>query len=197
MKTYISLFISAIILVFGTQTFAQEKNFEFSIHETLSLNDIRPLTENQSKSVLKQDLKLDEPIVAFLNIDDKDYKRKLITDHSSPRAFILPLKHFGGNYSLAIVSLKKEAALSIEDIAKAVPSANGIELRLSYKGARKFAKLTKDNVGKMIAFVINGEIWSMPRVNAPITGGVALIGGIRNKEIIEKTCKLINSNLRP
>lgn len=193
MKIYIVIFISLLFMAFTPYGYTQDEEFEFGIHATIKLNDIKPLTENQSKSVLNQDLKLDAPIVAYLGINDKEYIKKQIEHHSSPRVFMLPVKSFDGNSSQALVSLKKEAALGIEDLSKAISSGSSIELRFNYRGARKFAKLTQECTGSMIAFVINGEIWSLPRVNAPIKSGVALIQGINDRKLADKTANQINA----
>ncbi len=46
-----------------------------------------------------------------------------------------------------------------------------------------WAKMTRDNVGKSLAMVLDGTVHSSPLVNSEITGGVSSVGGISSKEI--------------
>ncbi len=48
---------------------------------------------------------------------------------------------------------------------------------LSSEGAKKFAQITGDNVGKMLAIVLDGKILSMPVIREKITGGNVRITG--------------------
>ena len=196
MKAIKALLICILTLAPSAFSMAQDNVIEFGIHETINLNDIMPLTENQSRVILNQELKMDAPVMSYITINDKKYINQLKKDLAGSNAYLLPTKSFNESSSMALVSVKKEAAIDIDDISKAVPSAKGIELRFNYKGAKKFAKLTRDNTGNMIAFVINQEIWSMPMVNASIKGGVALISGITDQEIIKNTCEQINLNVK-
>ena len=52
-----------------------------------------------------------------------------------------------------------------------------VTFRFNTKGAEKFAKLTRDNVGKPFAIVLDEEIVSAPRINEPILGGSGQISG--------------------
>ena len=45
------------------------------------------------------------------------------------------------------------------------------------KGASEFGKITKANVGKFMAIVLDGTVYSVPRINEPILGGRAQITG--------------------
>lgn len=52
-----------------------------------------------------------------------------------------------------------------------------VELTLTKEGAEKFAEATRENVGKQIAIIYDGETISAPRVDQEITGGQAYITG--------------------
>jgi preprotein translocase subunit SecD len=167
------------------------------IYETVSLKELMPLTEFQSKTILKQDLDLNKSVMAYISINDREHIRTLIEDLSSENSHLLPTRSTGSDRnSLAIISVHKEPYLAMQDIRKAVVHEKGIELRFNREGTKKWHKMTKKNTGKMIAFVINDEIWSIPVVNAPIKVGVALITGIDDRATIEKTCEQINSYIR-
>lgn len=52
-----------------------------------------------------------------------------------------------------------------------------VSFRFNTKGAERFAQLTRDNVGKPFAIVLDEEVVSYPRINEPILGGSGQISG--------------------
>ena len=52
-----------------------------------------------------------------------------------------------------------------------------VSMSMNSDGARRWAALTKANVGKAIAIVLDGTVYSAPRVNGEITGGQSSIFG--------------------
>ena len=65
-----------------------------------------------------------------------------------------------------------------------------VSMSMNSDGARRWAALTKANVGKAIAIVLDGVVYSAPRVNGEITGGNSQITG---NFTIEDTKDLANS----
>ena len=65
-------------------------------------------------------------------------------------------------------------------IARAEPSEYGnamVSIEMSDKGARAWARLTEENIGKQLAIVIDGLVYSYPYVNQRIDGGKSTISG--------------------
>ena len=52
-----------------------------------------------------------------------------------------------------------------------------VSMRMTSKGAETWAQMTANNVGKCIAIVMDGYVYSAPRVNEKITGGQSSITG--------------------
>ncbi|MBI1847019.1 MAG: protein translocase subunit SecD [Candidatus Rokubacteria bacterium] len=52
-----------------------------------------------------------------------------------------------------------------------------VALRFNPEGARKFAEITENNVGRNLAIVLDGVVNSAPRINERIPGGEAVITG--------------------
>lgn len=52
-----------------------------------------------------------------------------------------------------------------------------VELKFTSVGSKKFADITKRNVGKTLAIVLDDQVVQAPRVNEPIFGGSAVITG--------------------
>ncbi|MSU63311.1 MAG: protein translocase subunit SecD [Pedosphaera sp.] len=62
----------------------------------------------------------------------------------------------------------------------------GISLAFNAKGAELFSEVTKENVGRFLAIVLDGELYSAPQINEPIPGGTASItGDFSLKEALE------------
>ena len=65
-----------------------------------------------------------------------------------------------------------------------------VSMTMNSDGARRWAALTKANVGKAIAIVLDGVVYSAPRVNGEISGGQSSITG---NFTIEDTKDLANT----
>jgi SecD/SecF fusion protein len=52
-----------------------------------------------------------------------------------------------------------------------------IEFSLNEEGARLFGDITRDNVGKFLAIILDGDVKSAPRIDTPIPGGNGVIHG--------------------
>ena len=65
-----------------------------------------------------------------------------------------------------------------------------VSMSMNGDGARRWAALTKANVGKAVAIVLDGVVYSAPRVNSEITGGNSQITG---NFTIEDTKDLANT----
>ena len=86
--------------------------------------------------------------------------------------------------------LGRRAVVSGEELADAQPSfdQNGlpaVTFRFDPAGARAFGRYTTENVGRLFATVLDGEVITAPRINEPITGGSGIITG--NFSIEEST----------
>jgi preprotein translocase subunit SecD len=79
--------------------------------------------------------------------------------------------------------VEKRALVSGGDLVDAQPGfdqRNGqpiVNFRFNTSGARKFAEVTKANVGKPFAIVLDNKVISAPVINEPIPGGAGQISG--------------------
>lgn len=77
----------------------------------------------------------------------------------------------------------KDSALDGEDINYAAPGfASGTkdpiaQFRFNGRGARRFAHVTEENLGKPFAIVLDDKVISAPVIREPITGGSVQISG--------------------
>lgn len=85
-------------------------------------------------------------------------------------------------------ALKKDAELMgdvISDANKNVdPTTNGwvVNMGMKSEGAEKWARITGANIGKRIAIVLDGRVYSAPNVISKISGGSSQISGMANSE---------------
>jgi len=79
--------------------------------------------------------------------------------------------------------VEKRSIISGENLIDAQPGFDPqtnqpiVNFRFDSQGARKFGKVTSDNVGKPFAIVLDNEVISAPIINEPILGGSGMISG--------------------
>ncbi|MDE7381334.1 MAG: protein translocase subunit SecD [Muribaculaceae bacterium] len=81
-----------------------------------------------------------------------------------------------------LVALKGDAALEGDAVTGASTDkdnfkGNTVNMTMSDRGAREWATLTRNNIGRPIAIVLDNAVYSYPNVNAEITGGNSEITG--------------------
>ncbi|MBQ9547772.1 MAG: protein translocase subunit SecDF [Bacteroidales bacterium] len=79
-------------------------------------------------------------------------------------------------------SVVTDARVSYDNQRGGHPS---VSMTMNAEGANIWAHLTKDNIGKQIAIVLDGTVYSYPTVNGEITGGNSEISG--NFDVEEAT----------
>lgn len=81
-----------------------------------------------------------------------------------------------------LVALKGEAALEGDAVTSASSEydnmrGNTVNMRMNDAGAQAWATLTRNNIGRPIAIVLDNNVYSYPNVNNEITGGSSEITG--------------------
>lgn len=72
-----------------------------------------------------------------------------------------------------------------------------VSLNFTSNGAKKFADITKRNVGKAVSIVLDDVVVSSPRVNEPIFGGSAQISGQFTTEQANTLQRQLNAGALP
>jgi len=72
-----------------------------------------------------------------------------------------------------------------------------VSMTMNAEGANIWARMTKDNIGKQIAIVLDGMIYSYPTVNSEITGGSSQITGNFDLEEAEDLANVLKSGKLP
>jgi preprotein translocase subunit SecD len=164
---------------------------DFGIYETMKAKDI-PASIFDSITIANMQPEKDKqlPIIGYiLKVD--------------------PLKFTNGNMKLvktfytidkegkycAVVAIKANSTMNISDIQKTKVKNKNIEIYFNLAGSKKWAAMTKNNIGNAVAFIIDNQIYTMPTVNAEIRSGTALITGIENEPTAEKISASLNSSI--
>lgn len=72
-----------------------------------------------------------------------------------------------------------------------------VTLVLTADGSRTFRQITTDNVGRELAIILDGVVYSAPRINEPIGGGRASISGSFTVEEADQLSKILRSGALP
>ncbi len=72
-----------------------------------------------------------------------------------------------------------------------------VSMTMNAEGASIWARLTKENIGKQVAIVLDGLVYSYPTVNAEITGGSSEITGNFDVQEAEDLANVLKSGKLP
>lgn len=89
---------------------------------------------------------------------------------------------------------------AVTDARVAYSNTNGspeVDMVMNGEGARIWARLTADNIGKQIAVVLDGMVYSYPVVNSEITGGRSNISGTFTVTEAEDLANVLKSGKLP
>ena len=75
--------------------------------------------------------------------------------------------------------------------------APSVSMNMNAEGASIWAHLTKDNIGKQVAIVLDGLVYSYPTVNTEITGGSSEITGNFDVQEAEDLANVLKSGKLP
>lgn len=107
-------------------------------------------------------------------------------------------------YLIALKAMRDgRAALRGEVITEAKVEHNKwspepvIDLSMNAEGARCWQRLTKENIGKSLGIVVDGQLYSYPRVMSEIECGKSQITGNFSEEEAADIANLLNSGVMP
>ena len=72
-----------------------------------------------------------------------------------------------------------------------------VNMKMNAEGAKTWARLTKENIGKSIAIVLDGYVYSYPTVNSEITGGSSQISGRFTNDEAKDLANVLKSGKMP
>ena len=147
--------------------------------DTADINKYLSMKEIQAE--LPKDLRLKWGVSAY-EYDPKGQTFELYAIRSTERNGRAPLE---GD---VVVSAKDE----YDQFGKPA-----ISMSMNTDGSRRWAQLTKQNIGKSIAIVLDGYVYSAPNVNTEITGGNSQITGHFTPEQAKDLANVLKSGKMP
>jgi preprotein translocase subunit SecD len=98
-----------------------------------------------------------------------------------PGTVLLPMVDKTAPAAPQRVLVRKRVVVSGENLIDAQPTFQQGEPVVSFRfdtvGGKRFGDATRDNVGKLLAIVLDGQVISAPRIREPILGGSGIISG--------------------
>ncbi|MCX6922660.1 MAG: hypothetical protein NT154_05510 [Verrucomicrobia bacterium] len=112
----------------------------------------------------------------------------------------------GGQTNQQVLYVEKKVLLDQNDIqsAKVVLSQPAgqssshpeIAITFSDTGRKRMAEVTRQNIGKRLAIIIDGQVYSAPVIRSEISGGKATISGSFDRQEADNLCKKISQAIK-
>jgi preprotein translocase subunit SecD len=197
MKT-LSLITIIFLFVLSSCNFGVKTNgrkVTFGIYEVVNVNRIPQSIIDTLKA--KNDLLENNPQLSIVGYIQKADSSFLQLDLSRDNLELVKTLYTvdKDNKYYAIVAIKPNPVIDNSDIKNTKSNSNNVEIYFNLKGANKWADLTKKNIGKTLAFIIDYKVYTMPVINAEIRNGVALINGLENETFSKNISESLNSSI--
>jgi preprotein translocase subunit SecD len=166
----ILIFCSVFIILFGDN---------FSVENKKDKQNVK-LNFKERKKYISEGCKIKKlnKFDGFYELDTKGIEFKTVFDSSS--IYKLHEKPFINSSSIHHIFIKKHKNDSLIEL----------DITLDSENVEKYAKLTENNIGKMIFFVIDGFILANPTVNCKIENGTFYLS--IERKLFQKLFKVIN-----
>lgn len=156
--------------------------------------DVNAIINNEAvKSVLPRDLKLMWTVKPLQGKEAQGWVNRPI----NPKESVFQL------VAIKVTSLDKRAPLEGDVITNARHnvgsrgSAYEVSMTMNSEGAKTWARLTKANLQRSIAIVLDGFVYSFPTVQSEITGGSSQITGNFTPEEAQDLANILKSGKLP
>lgn len=97
----------------------------------------------------------------------------------------------GEDYTPLLTGSDVKGAQAYTDTSSSTTTSFGVQLTFTDEGAEKFEQATRDNLGKIIYIVYDGQVISYPTVEAVISGGTATINNMESFEAADNLAVFI------
>jgi preprotein translocase subunit SecD len=146
----------------------------------------------QLKALIGKTAKLE-----FKLVDLEADPAEVAAGRAPPGSQVLPSMEEGG----APIAVKRRTILTGDQLIDAQQSFQEgqpvVSFRFDGAGARRFARITQENVGKPFAIILDGRVISAPRINEPILGGNGIISGSFTVQSANELAILLRSGRLP
>jgi len=206
----ISVFLRDLSEYRARQTQAAEARLE--VIRLRALGDVNAQTLEQARKTLTQRLQNIGVRGFRIEVQSSGLTARLPQLEASQRNRAIALLTQRGNLALALVktsasdrTLAQLRPTDLEapqltnkdlDRVQAVLEESGrpaLTLRFNRQGAAKFARLTAANVGRRLAFVVDGRVLIAPTIRTPIAGYSVSVQGFQSQQVTERLADLLQT----
>ncbi len=168
-----------------------------------------PIVSKEEKSRLEKLIKMSARLSFCLVHPDND---RLVQEYlADPEKFQVPEGYRimentetgkQGKVIRRVYLVEREQKMDGRNIVDAFPTMSQfgqreIILTFNAKGAQEFGDVTSQNVGRLLAIILDNNLYSAPKINQAITGGSAQITGDFSREDAETISKALVSGSVP
>lgn len=167
-----------------------------------------PIVTREEKSVIEKLIKMSAKLqFKLVHPNNHEEAAKYMADpkgYQPPEGYEVKVSSEtrNGKASRMVYIVERATQMDGKDINDAYPTMDQFgqrEIILSFKpsGAARFGEITSANVGRELAIILDGTLYSAPRINQAITGGNAQITGSFSREDAENISNALVSGSVP
>ena len=133
-------------------------------------------------------------------------QKRIVPQGLTPRWSVTPDKNREDMFELFAINCKRKDAkaplagsviVDAKDDFEQFSSKAKVSMEMNQEGAATWARLTKENIGRCVAVVLDGYVYSCPRVNQEITGGRSEITGNFTPQEAKDLANVLKSGKMP
>ena len=206
--------LNRITQVFDDVFSKKEIDDIYKFSQSSAFNKLMPYKDNIYSEISKQFIDIEKTLDSITRNIEKQTKANQYyaeADIAASEFKPIPVDRKNGFYATIDYSasaarkdikLAKRPGLTFQEVKEVSKDINPnknqpeISLLLTRKGSRKFYLLTKENIGKPVALVIDKHIVYLPRVQTAIKGGKVVIGGEFSDDEINRMINIIKQEIR-
>jgi preprotein translocase subunit SecD len=197
MKTTSILAIVFLLVLYSCNSGQKIKaqKVSFGIYETIKVKDVpTSVIDSITTDYLITEKDNQSPMVGYFLKDDTIHYPVNIKNENIKFIKTFYTIDKEGKY-LGLVAVKRHPNINNSDIQHTKSKNHQVEIYFNLTGARKWADMTKNNIGNTVAFIINDKVYTMPKVMAEIRNGAALITGLEDEALANKISDSLNSSI--
>jgi preprotein translocase subunit SecD len=168
--------------------------------------------QNPLLAVMQPLPRQDSPIVGHVQESDTARVNELLSDPTVQNMIPTGVDFLWGARNIApqgqepvyqLLAVQEEADLTGDVVTEASVQFDqqtnqpAVAMSMDSEGARIWARLTRANVGKQFAIVLDGIVYSNPVVEEPITGGRSSIDGLDSRQEAQDIVTILKSGSLP
>lgn len=167
-----------------------------------------PIVTKEEKAVLEKLIKMSAKLqFKLVHPNNADEVAKYSADpkgYQAPEGYEVKIcnETRNGKPSRSVFIVERAVQMDGKEVNDAYQTMNQYgqrEIILSFKpaGAARFGEITSNNIGRQLAIILDGELYSAPVINQAITGGNAQITGSFSREEAENISNALKSGSVP